>query len=211
MKRPGLDIANRPSVTLIAGRSGSGKSTFALRYLLNAEGVSCRFIFDPAEEYAHRLDIQPQRTPLEMEVGIRRGWCLFGTDLFPGEASAAFLSFCDVAWQFSAALPGRKLVLVDEVWKYCSPLAIPSELAMLVQEGRKIGLETVFLTQRPNRLNESILGEVTECVAFAMTGERGLLKVVQSCNVPEDEVAALAPGQYVSVSDRGGVARGRVF
>jgi len=72
-------------------------------------------------------------------------------------------------------------------------------------------LETVFLTQRPNRLNESILGEVTECVAFALTGERGLLKVVNTCDVPEDEVAALPNGAFVSVSARGAVLRGRVF
>lgn len=46
---------------------------------------------------------------------------------------------------------------------------------------------------------------------FAMMGEGGLLKVVVSCNVPEEEVAALAPGQFVSVTDRGGILRGRVF
>jgi hypothetical protein len=102
-------------------------------------------------------------------------------------------------------------VVVDEVWKYCTPQRIPPELAMLVQEGRKRRLETVFLTQRPNRLNESILGEVTECVAFALTGERGLLKVVNTCDVPEAEVAALPNGAFVSVSDRGAVLRGRVF
>lgn len=116
-----------------------------------------------------------------------------------------------MAWRFSEFLPGRKIVLVDEVWKYCSPTSIPKELAMLVQEGRKIGLETVFLTQRPNRLNESILGEVTECVTFPMTGERGLLKVVASCQVPEEEVATLTPGEFLSVTDRGGRLRGRVF
>jgi len=206
-----LDIAARPSVTLICGRSGSGKSTFTLRYLLNARGVSCRFVFDPAGEYAHRLRLPPQRTALDLEVGIRRGWCLWGTDLFPGEAQEAFLAFCDAAWEYGGALPGRKIVVVDEVWKYCTPQRIPSELAMLVQEGRKRRLETVFLTQRPNRLNESILGEVTECVAFALTGERGLLKVVNTCDVPEDEVAALPNGAFVSVSARGAVLRGRVF
>lgn len=207
----GLDIAARPSVTLIAGRSGSGKSTFALRYLLNASGVSVRFVFDPRGEYAQRLRLPPQRTPLELEVGIRRGWCLWGTDLFPGDSAEAFLSFCAVVWEYAAAMSGRKIVLIDEVWKYCSPQRIPDELAAIVQEGRKVGLEPVFLTQRPNRLNESILGEVTECVAFPLTGERGLLKVVNTCDVPEDEVDALENGQFVSVTDRGGVLRGRVF
>jgi hypothetical protein len=52
---------------------------------------------------------------------------------------------------------------------------------------------------------------VTECVAFALTGERGLLKVVNTCDVPEAEVAALPNGAFVSVSDRGAVLRGRVF
>lgn len=207
-----LAVAATASVTLIAGRSGSGKSTFAIRYLLNAREVACRFVFDPRGEYAQRLKIPGAKTPVEIEVAIRRGWLLFdGATLFPGDATGAFEFFCDLVWQFAEALPGRKIALVDEVWKYCSPQSIPHGLAQIVQDGRKTRLESVFLTQRPNRLNESILGEVTECVCFSMTGERGLLKVVNTCDVPEAEVAGLANGQFVSVSDRGGVLRGRVF
>jgi hypothetical protein len=35
--------------------------------------------------------------------------------------------------------------------------------------------------------------------------------VVNTCDVPEAEVAALVNGQFVSVSARGAVLRGRVF
>jgi hypothetical protein len=206
-----LAVEARPRVTLICGRSGAGKTTFAIRYLLNARDVSLRMIWDPAGEYAQRLRLPPQRTVLELDLGIRRGWCLWGTDLWPGDADAAFEAFCDAAWEYAGHMPRRTIVLVDEVWKYCTPMRIPHALAVLVQEGRKRRVETVFLTQRPNRLNESILGEVTECVVFPLTGERGLMRVVQTCDVPEDEVERLRPGEFVSVSDRGARLQGKLF
>ena len=50
-----LQVANKRSVTLCAGVSGSGKSTFCLRYLVNAD-LAVRFCFDAEGEFAHRLD-----------------------------------------------------------------------------------------------------------------------------------------------------------
>ena len=68
-------------------------------------------------------------------------------------------------------------MLVDEVWKYCSPTAIPQELANCIQPGRIRNLEMMFATQRPNRLNETITNEVTELVCFRLQGVNALKRV----------------------------------
>lgn len=208
-----LALDAKPCVTLVAGRSGSGKTTFALRYLLNTPKIACRFIFDPRGEYAQRLKLPAARTPLEIETSIRRGWLIFdGSALAEGDAPAAFSLFCDLAWHFGAAIPGRKLVLVDEVWRYCNPATIPHELALIVQDGRKSQLESLFLTQRPNRVNESILNEVTECVSFQLQGENGLAKLTDFYGFKGDELLGLAPGAYVAKNTQSGATlRGKVF
>lgn len=102
-------------------------------------------------------------------------------------------------------------MLVDEVWKYCSPTAIPQELANCIQTGRIRNLEMMFATQRPNRLNETITNEVTELVCFRLQGVNAL-KRVADLGAPLEEVVALAPGAFVAVNvDTGGELRGRVF
>jgi len=46
------------------------------------------------------------------------------------------------------------------------PNAIPSELALVTQTGRKRSLGLLVNTQLPNKLNGSILNEVSEFVCF---------------------------------------------
>jgi hypothetical protein len=53
----------------------------------------------------------------------------------------------------AAALPGHKLFVVDEEWRHCSPRSVPPELLAVVKTGRKVGLQSVFLTQEPRELN----------------------------------------------------------
>ena len=52
-----LQIENKRAVTVVAGVGGSGKNTFALRYLVNAP-LDVRFVFYPEGEYAQRLELQ---------------------------------------------------------------------------------------------------------------------------------------------------------
>ena len=163
----------KPSVTLICGRSGSGKTTFAARYLLNTP-ADVRLVFDPDREFAALL-AQPQAETLtEIDLAVRAGWCLVDPDGIWPDRKNAFDRFCTLAWAFSEHISGRKIMVVDEVWQYCDPYKIPETLAHCVQQGRKRGLETVFITQRPQRLNQSLLGQCTELVSFSLQEPRGL-------------------------------------
>ena len=131
--------------------------------------------------------------------------------MFPGDTVAAFRFFCEWSFAVCSRGGGRKVLLVDEVWKYCSPQAIPPELALCIQTGRKRGLDVLFATQRPNRLNGSILGEVTELVSFRLQ-ERSALECVENLGLAVESVAALPPGSFLAVNtDTSGRLGGKGF
>jgi hypothetical protein len=124
--------------------------------------------------------------------------------MFPGSLESAFRFFCEWVFQAAGRGPGRKILVIDEVWKYCSPLNIPAELALTIQTGRKRGLETVFCTQRPNRLNEAITNEVSELVCFRLQGDNAVRLVDSLAGRP---IAApdLPLGEFLAVNlDSGG-------
>lgn len=201
----------RRSVTLICGVSGSGKSTFALRYLVNCQ-VACRFIFDPDGEASARLNLSPASTAVELEDDLSSGWVIFDPHaMFPGRVSDAFRFFCEWSYDAASRLDGVKVFLVDEVWKYCSPLNIPEELALCIQTGRKRGLAMIFCTQRPNRLNEAITNEVSELVCFRLQGENAL-RVVNNLVGRPVPAPDLPLGEFFAVNlDSGSEARGKLF
>ncbi len=203
----------RISCTLIAGRSGSGKSTFARRYLRNARGVAVRLVWDDQGEYARAFGVRAANSIEDLERDVPFGWVFWDPEtLFPGDRTAGFRFFCEWAHQVAQRGPGRKVLLVDEVWRFCSPSYIPPELALCVQTGRKWELETVFATQRPQRINESILGEVTEAVSFHLVGANAVEKMTRDYDFNADEISRLPAGHWVSRSiERGTELRGRLW
>ncbi len=207
-----LQVEARRACTLLTGKSGSGKSTFALRYLLNAPGMAVRLLFDPEGEFTQRLRLTAASEPRDLEADLGTGWVIFDPHtMFPGDTAAAFRFFCEWAFTVSSRGGGRKVLLVDEVWKYCSPQSIPAELALCIQTGRKRGLDVMFATQRPNRLNGSILGEATEVVSFRLQ-EESALTTVETLGLSAVEVSALPPGSFRAVNtDTGGTLAGKVF
>jgi hypothetical protein len=206
------------NVIVCAGVSGTGKSTFGLRYLVNAP-LSCRFLFDaesserdPAQnEFAHRLQLPPAGDAYELGLGMCRGYVPFDPHaLFAGRLDEALLFFLEWVWEMSARLPGQKVVVIDEVWRYVNPHKIPIELMNIVQSGRRRGVHLLLNCQEPNKLNSTILNGASEFVCFKLQGEKAL-NVVESYGFEREEVGNLAPLQFVARNlDSGGELRGRI-
>jgi len=207
-----LDFSARRACTLVAGISGTGKTTFALKYLVNDRALHARFCWDADGQIADRLGLPQAQSAEECEAALEDGWVVFNPDvMFPGRHADGFAWFC--AWTYAAAERhgGKKVLLVDEVWRYCSTSTIPRPLAEVIQTGRVRGLSCMFATQRPNRINEAILNEVSEMVAFRLQGPNAL-RVVSDLGINSDEVAALPPGRYVALNtESGSVARGEMW
>ena len=207
-----IDYGATREVTLVAGSSGTGKTTFALRYLVNDRRLAWRALWDADGQLASRLGLPAAGTAEDLAASIEDGWTIYDPNvMFPGRHAEAFAWFCAWVWQTSATVPGPKTLLVDEVWRYCSNVSIPQSLAECIQTGRVRQLSCMFATQRPNRLNEAITNEVTECVTFRLQGTNALARV-QELGVPASQVAGLAPGQWISFGCQTGKrASGRLW
>jgi hypothetical protein len=206
------------NVTICAGVSGTGKSTFVIRYLVNAP-LSVRFLFDaesserdPSQnEFADRLKLPPAGGFFQLGIALCNGWVPFDPhELFTGRLEDAFCFFCEWAWAKSSEIPGNKVIVVDEVWRHCSPQKIPVELANIVQSGRKVGLHLFVLTQEPNRLNSSIINGASEFVCFKLQSQAAL-DCVENYGFNRDEISRLPEFHFVARNlDSGGELRGQI-
>jgi hypothetical protein len=159
--------------------TGSGKTTFALRYLLNAPAAAY-FIFDDLGRAATRLRIRPARTAREVEQALASRWVVFNPHtMFPGETKQAFRWFCSWIAHVAQRGPGRKLVMVDEVWQWQTPSGLSGEFARLVQAGREDGVELVLCTQLPHKLHAAVVGQAAEVVAFRLDERLALAKLAE--------------------------------
>jgi len=131
--------------------------------------------------------------------------------MFPGDIKNAFRWFCQWVFHASARGPGKKLLLVDEVWQRQTNMDIPRELALCVQTGREENLELVCATQLPHKVNASITGQATELVCFRLCEPLALNRVKELGGDPA-VVSDLPLGQWVSYNRlSGGKLTGGVF
>lgn len=183
--------------TVVCGMSSSGKTTFAILYLLNTNHAA-KFIFDDTGQMAARLRVPHAGTANELEAALSRRWVVFNPHrMFPGQVDKAFLYFCQWAFEASTRGPGRKVFFADEIWRWVSPHVMPRELATICQMGRAENLELMTATQLPHKLHSSIIGQCTEAVCFRLD-ERLAFAAIREMGLSPDEIAALPLGKFIA-------------
>lgn len=214
------DFTLEPQNTLAVGMQRSGKTSFALRLLLNSNSA-CNFIFDEDSQCAGRLRLRPCHTLNECEAALAGRWVAFNPERMfppaPGDKSIvapklrAFRWFCAWVYEVIQRGPGRKLVSLPEIWQFCTPDSIPPEFATLCQKGAKFGVHLILDTQRPELINESVVGASTELICFKLISPDAL-RTVERLGADRAAVAALPLGSFISYDRlRGGTLAGRVF
>lgn len=191
----------------IFGGSGSGKTSYALKYVATVK-ARCVFLFDAEGEFSSRMQLRPARTPPEIDAAIATGFVCFDPhELFPGNMEGAVAFFSRLALEVSKRLPGRKLIVIDELGWYVSGNNIPFPLKQVVQSGRRCGLDGVFIGQQPNELHNTIRCQLTEVVCFQLTDETAL-EFPRKFGFDPASIRALAPHRFICRNNRGGEARG---
>lgn len=199
-------------ITLVCGQGSYGKTTFSLRYLLNAP-AACRFIFDDRGQAADRLKLKRCGTERECELAVPTRWvCLNPHIMFPGsKLSDGFNWFNYWCFEVSKRGPGRKILFADELWQWCDGRTFPEHFENNVRTGRVEGLELLACTQRPRDYHRTIRSQVTEWVCFNMT-EPDDLKAVKPYFPGVDKAATLQRGQFIGYNrETGAELVGRVF
>jgi hypothetical protein len=209
-----LQLAARPGCTVVAGVSGSGKTTFALRYLVARSDFTCRFLFqEPKRDFTERLKLPDAETQGELDLAVEDGFVIFHpAQMFPGNWPGALDWFSKWSYDVAMTLPGRKVLMVDEMWRYCSPYSVPAGVNQWVYDGRSFGCETIFNTTAPNKLNETLLGGATELVSFRQQKGRKGSACLAELGMDRGEIENLPPGAFVALNcETGGELRGRMW
>lgn len=158
----------------VFGASGYGKTEWCLRWL-RKERAACRFIFDPEQEFAQALGSYGAGTPAQLAEQMRQGWCIFDpAPMFGGNWPAAFDFFATFAFESAKTFRGRKLFIVDEVWRYTRTAALSPAVENVVFTGRRQELDFVVIGQMPNRVHNAIRDSLTDVVCFALQDDAAL-------------------------------------
>lgn len=205
---------DRRQFTLVCGASATGKTTFALRYLLNGP-AAFRFIFDADGDFARLLGCAPAETQSAAIYQLEKsGWCIFDpARMFPTDYQAGLQWFGAWAWATAERLPGPKIFVCDELTRWgVDPWNCPAALLTLAQAGRKRGFELLATTHEPNRLNGALAGQLTELVTFAFPSTAGAARgALEKFGLAPDEIP-MAPGHYLAADlTTGGRLAGNLF
>ena len=207
-------------VTLVFGRSESGKTTFCYRYIVNAmtpqdanpEPVGSVFIFDWKLEAQDRLGIPAVSSQAGCEAALASRAVVFNPHImFPGttytrnpegekvwnDEKMAFRWFCKWVYEVSKRGPGRKIIYLDELAQFSSKYYVPPELGQIVRLGRAENLELITSTQYPRDYHSTIRGGVTEWVCFSTT-EECELAAVRDYYRGVDKAAGLFKGEFLA-------------
>ena len=186
-----------PENILAVGMTRSGKTTFAIKYLLNQK-AACRFLFDDGGRYSRRLGVSAHYTELDCEKALAGGWVIFNpARMFPDDFAAAFRWYCAWVYDCAGRGNGRKILAVDELWQWCDARNMPKEFRLVTQAGSERGIRLLLATQEPHRLNSSILGQTTELVCFRLQEPKSW-DCIRDLGADPDAVSRLPMGHFVS-------------
>ena len=200
-----------PQHALVVGMTGSGKTTFVIRYLLNVV-CACRFLFDDGGRFSRRLRVTPAYTARQVEEALPSRWVIFNpVQMFPDDYAAGFAWFSQWTYDCAGRGEGLKVLVVDELWQWADARAIPRQLRLCTQAGRERGVQLLTSTQEPHRVNSSIVGQAAELVCFRLQ-EPKAWACVKDLGADAERVAALPLGSFVAYNRlSGGMLEGKLF
>lgn len=178
-----------------------GKTGYGERYIVGSHH-SRAFIFDHQGEFSQRLHLHPCTTFEEIR---RRGErerivCFDYSSEYPGQLTESFEAFCEEVFSISKdhlVNNGHDCLFVcDELQKCCKPALCPQALKNIVQTGRRFGVDSLLLSQQPNRLSNEVREQVTELVCFNLIDENSL-KFCESMGIDTAPIQKLKPLHYL--------------
>jgi hypothetical protein len=209
------NITRKASHILGVGKSGTGKTSYAERYIIGSHHDRV-FIYDHQGEFQQRLHLFPCYDIDEMllRAGKERILCFDYSAAYPGQLEECFELFCAEIFEFhkNYMVPQKRegLLVCDEIQKCTSPNNMPQPWKDIVQTGRRFNLDSFALSQQPNEIHNSHRNQITEFICYRLQEERAL-KWVSEAGVDVERVKKLPDLHYLWQNMQTGEAReGRI-
>jgi len=191
-------------IVYVCGSSGSGKSAYVKAQLRHHPRV---LIWDVDAEYAPLPGVVGVSSPADLVGRVRR---LSG----PGRLAYVpdrldrFDWFCRLAFawgQFAACA-----VIAEETADVTSPGKAPAGWGTLIRRGRKYGIVTYAVTQRPSESDKTALGNaaVVRVGRLARAPDRAYM--ARELDIPQSRLDALRPLDWIERTAAGEVTAGRL-
>ena len=185
---------------LVTGMSGKGKSTL-VRSLVAKDRAPWKFAFDTfKKEFTRFMDwpLVIDAPGLLAQVKAGRPSAFFSAPLFPGDRIEGFNFWIRWVYEVGKELPGRKLVVIEEIEKTTahrnSPLA-PAFSEML-DEGRAAQFDVMMIAQRVSTVSELVRAQTTEICTFQHV-DGNQLRWLEEEGFDPVAVAKMARGEYL--------------
>jgi predicted AAA+ superfamily ATPase len=199
-------IKHKSSKVLIAGASGTGKTTFALAYMLGKIREYSRiFIFDSEDELAGRIGAEAHTSFQSMlrDENDAHPFRIFDPAVnFASDYETAFSLFCKSVYDYACTRNENEkpmLVVFDEIQKHNTPHDIEPSLKAILQTGRRRKLDFLAITQAPNEVSNKMRNQCTEIVAFRLV-DWNASKFVERFGVTPETLIKLRDGEFLHIS-----------
>jgi hypothetical protein len=188
------------------GTSGIGKTTHFLETLKHTlkqkiHGVkrSTIFIYDHKDrEFSKKLSKTVVTTQAQLEeAAARGGYVLFDPSaMFPGNKVKGFDFLCAWLYAVADAIPGRKILVTDELQIVTDVDNDPDSLILCMDDARTYRVDCMFIAQGANAIHNRIKNQLTELFVFRQA-EENAIKFLRSLGFDENSVRALKPGEWL--------------
>ncbi|RQQ20795.1 DUF87 domain-containing protein [Burkholderia stagnalis] len=186
---PAYGVEAKAHIEAVLGASGSGKSSY-VKGLMERARPSRLIVFDPDAEWgAFGTVVYRVGDVLEgFKASHPASPCraVFVPSPDPAVAVRQFDAICRIAFA------GERLTfIVDELKSVTTPSRSPVGWGMMTGRGRKRGIVTYGLSQRPASIDKDFLGNCNFVRTGRLTYDEDIVRVAKVLRVPPDEVASL--------------------
>lgn len=170
------------SVVFVAGRRGSGKSSFLKQY---ARGFPRVIVWDVNDEYGAALGAVPAYTPSTFVEKVFSGAPVV---VYVPKSDSHFQFFCRAVWSQRDCL-----VLVDELADVTTVAKAQQWWGLIIRRGRHRGIKVAAGAQRPAEVDKTLIANATRLVSFHLGYERDRQLIGELIVVDPRALAALRP------------------
>ena len=169
-----MNWSHKPLKCILTGKSGNGKTTLFIDMVKAAmQGFEHVIIFDHEGEFSQRLNVKPVKNLPEAKARLKAGGLVLfdSVGLLGGDKIRGFDWICNWIYAIATAasragINHKYLICCDEIQLFMTPNHIPPILKLIVETGRRYGIDLLAIGNQLNRINNTFRQNLTHAISF---------------------------------------------